>query len=171
MKSIKRFAISLLFLISLFILNGFLFSKITYETRVEVSRPADKAFFTFIDAGKMSEWLAGFEKLEYLSGMPGTPGSKLRLTFERNGKKIVAIQEIIDFNWNKLFEFTLENKMMKVNSRTEFIGKGMNTEIVSTNVVRGKGVFRRFLIPYMKSGLKKQSQEDFDRLKKVIESI
>jgi len=58
-----------------------------------------------------------------------------------------------------------------VNSRTEFIGKGINTEIVSTNVVRGKGGFRRFLIPYMKSGLKKQSQEDFDRLKLVIESI
>ena len=171
MKSIKRFAISLLFLISLFILNGFLFPKITYETRVEVSRPADKSFFTFIDAGKMGEWLAGFEKLEYMSGMPGTPGSTLRLTFERNGKKIVAIQEIIDFSWNKLFEFTLENKMMKVNSRTEFIEKSINTEIVSTNVVQGRGVLWRFLMPYMKSGLKKQSQENFDRLKLVIESI
>lgn len=171
MKSIKRFAIFLLFLISLFILNGFLFPKITYETRVEVSRPADKAFFTFIDAGKMREWLAGFEKLEYLSGMPGTPGSKLLLTFERNGKKIVAIQEIIDFSWNKLFEFTLENKIMKVDSRIEFIGKGMNTEIVSTNMVQGRRVLWKFLIPYMKSGLKKQSQEDFDRLKLVIESI
>jgi hypothetical protein len=171
MKLIKRFAISFLFLISLFILTGLLFPKISYESRIEVTKPVDKAFFTFLDAGRMGEWFTGFKKIEYLSGMPNTRGSKFKLTFDIKNEEIVAIQEVTDFKWNKVFAFTLEHKMIKVESRIEFTEKGVGTEIVSNNVVRGKGVFRRFLVPFMKSGMKKQSQEDFDRLKKVIESI
>jgi hypothetical protein len=171
MKLLKRIAIFIISIISFFILTGLLFPKIHFESRIEVTKPVDKAFFTFLDINRMGEWLTGFKKIEYLSGMPNTPGSKFKLIFVINDKEIVAIQEVSDFKWNKVFAFTLENKMMKVNTRTEFIEKDKSTEIVSTNVVQGRGILWKFLVPFMKSGLKKQSQEDFDRLKKVIESI
>ena len=171
MKIVRRFILPLLIILIGFFSIGLIKPTVQYESKILVDCPVDKAFMVFLDISKMGEWLTGFKKIELVKGMPTLPGSILHLTMDMNGKEVTVTEEVTDFKWNELFSFTIHHDLMSVESKNSFIPMEMKTEITSTYTVTGKNLFWRSIIVFIKGKMEKQSQDDFDKLKTVIESV
>ncbi|UCG28186.1 MAG: SRPBCC family protein [Bacteroidales bacterium] len=170
MKILKYILFPIAILVILFFSLGLLFPKVEYESKVIVDRPVDKSFMVFLDVRKMSQWLTGFKSIELISGMPNMPGSRFLLTMEVNGREVTATEEVTGFRWNEMFAFTLENDIMTVSSEIRFVRQEMKTEITGKNTVHGKNLFWKSLNVLLRNSMSRQSQEDYTKLKKVIEA-
>ena len=171
MKIAKWVTLVILLILIGFFTLGLVKPTVQYESKIVVDQPVDKAFMVFLDVSKMGEWLTGFKKIEIVKGMPNIPGSIFNLTMEINGKEITVTEEVTDFRWNDHFSFILNHDIMSVECENKFIARDMKTEISCTYVVTGKNLFWRSIDVLMKGKMEKQAQDDFDKLKKVIESI
>ena len=170
MKILKYIFSGLALFAILFFGTGLLFPDVEYESTIIVDRPVDKSFMVFLDARKMSEWLTGFRRLEPISGMPNIPGSKFRMIMEVNGREVSVTQEVTGFKWNELFAFKLEHDIMTVSSEVTFKSKEMKTEITARNRVYGKNLFWKSMNVFLKKSMSRQAQEDYTKLKEVIEA-
>jgi len=171
MKIVKWVLVVLLFILVAFFTLGLVRPTVQYESKILVDKPVDRSFMVFLDVSKMGEWLTGFKKIEIVKGMPNIPGSIFNLTMEINGKEITVTEEVTDFRWYDRFSFTLEHDLMSVKCENVFAAQDMKTEITCTYTVTGKNLFWRSLDVLLKGKMEKQAQDDFDKLKKVIESI
>lgn len=170
MKRILRFVLPILIILILFFSIGLIKPLVSYENEVFIERPVDKSFMVFTDVNKMGEWITGFKKMEMIKGMPTLPGSLIRMTMEINGKEIMVTEEVVEFKWNKIFSFRLYHKSMTIDCEYTFVSSEMNSEIHSNMTVKGKNLFWRSVNLFMKGKMKKQNQDDLDKLKALIEA-
>ena len=170
MKRVLQFVLPILIMLILFFSIGLIKPTVSYENEVMIERPVDKSFMVFTDVSKMGEWLTGFKKMERIKGLPTLPGSLIRMTMEMNGKEISVTQEVIDFKWNKLFSFRLHHESMTIDCEYTFVSSEMNSEIHSIMIVEGKNLFWRSINLFIKRKMKKQNQDDLDKLKALIEA-
>lgn len=170
MKKILWIIMALVVLVVLFFSIGLIKPYIQYESKVTVDRPVDRAFIVFIDGSKMGQWLTGFRRISLVSGMPNFPGSIFHLTLEMNGKEVTLEEEVIDFRWNDLFSARIHHDFMTIENVNQFTPVGMKTEITGTYRATGKNIFWRSVLVFARGKLKKRAQNDFDSLKRVIES-
>ena len=170
MKRLLKFVLPVLIILILFFSIGLFKPLVSYENEVFIERPVDKSFMVFTDVSKMGEWLTGFKKMELIKGLPTLPGSMIRMTMEMNGKEILVTEEVIEFKWNKLFSFRLHHESMTVDCEYIFVSADMDSEIHSKMTVEGNNLFWRSAILFMKGKMKKQNQDDLEKLKTLIEA-
>ncbi len=170
MKKIFWILLALVVLIVLFFSVGLVKPHIQYESKVTVERPVDRSFIVFIDGSKMDQWLTGFKGIQLVSGMPNFPGSIFNLTLEINGREVTLKEEVLDFRWNELFSVRIQHDFMTIENVNEFVAEGMKTEITATYRLTGKNIFWRSVLVFSRGKMKQRAQNDFDSLKRVIES-
>lgn len=140
-----------------------------FQTKIQVNQPVAEVFAKFMDIDNMGKWLTGFKKIETVSGNPGDVGSKYKLTFEEKGKEIVMDEEVLEVKENEKFVFRMEMPQMSSHSDVEFHSVNSGTEVVSSTTVEGKGFMWKLAIPMMKSQMKKRQEQDFNKLKALLE--
>lgn len=141
-----------------------------YKTEVTINAPLQKVFTGYTDFGKMKEWIPGFEKAEYLGGAFMGPGTRLKLIFNEKGKETTAIQEIRRVKWNKLIEYSVDEKRIKVITTVRFIPENDNsTTVVTENEIDGKGFFWGALLPLMKPFISSKANKSQEMFKSVME--
>ncbi len=170
MKALKYSLGFLAFLALLFLLIGFIIPTFSYETSVEVASSREHAFTVFIDETRTADWLTGLRSIELISGSPREIGSKYRLVIVDRGEEMVMTEELTAFDENEFYAFKLDNDVMLADAEIRFAGDEAGTRIVSKTAVEGKGIFWRSLLPLFKSMMVKRSQEDYNKLKRVIET-
>lgn len=169
MKTIRNIAIVIVVLITCVVAIGRIFPVIHYKTEVTVNVPVQKVFTGFTDAGKMSQWIPGFERIEYLGGIMMGQGTRLRLVFNNNGKQTTAIQEINKIRWNKLIEYTLNEKRITVSTTVKFFPDDGSTIVITENEAHGKGFFWGTFLPFMKPAISAKARESQEMFKAAME--
>ena len=149
---------------------GIFAPSFTYENKVEVNASVEKAWAIFTDQSRMGDWLTGFQSMETISGNPGEVGSKYRMIFVENGEEMVIMEEVTAFQENKLFGFTLDADPLISDVEVKFTGDESKTEITATNHVEGKNLLWKSMLRIMKSMIANRGQEQYDKLKEIIES-
>lgn len=157
-------------LVVVFFAVGIFAPSFTYENKVEVNAPVEKAWAIFTDESRMGDWLTGFQSIETINGNPGEVGSKYRMVFVENGEEMVITEEVTAYRENELFAFTLDADPLISDVEVKFTGNDERTEIIATNLVEGKNLVWKSLLRLMKSMLANRGQEQYDKLKEIIES-
>jgi len=170
MRILKLILGLLLGLALVFFAVGIFTPSFTYENKVEVNASVEKAWAIFTDESRMGDWLTGFQSMETISGNPGEVGSKYRMIFVENGEEMVIMEEVTAFQENELFAFTLDADPLISDVEVKFRGDESKTEMTATNHVVGKNFLWKSMLRIMKSMIANRGQEQYDKLKEIIES-
>ena len=141
------------------------------QSTVIINRPIKEVWDFFKDPNNLKLWLGGFQRLEQVSGTPGTVGAKAKHYFIEKGKELVLEEEIIEIIPEKKFLGTLSSPMM-VNTVTNYFNDlGNNqTEYSLSSDMQFKGFFWKQVGPLMKGEFKKRQEGDLQKLKQVLEN-
>ena len=160
--------IALLFL--LFIGRGLLTPFISYESEITVDKSNKEAWAVMNDESKIHEWLQGITNIEHVSGEKGNVGAITRYTFNNDGQESIILETIKSITPNE--QITMVFKMegvMVMDYQLDFSNQNGKTHIKSSTINKGEGIIMRSMIPFMKSSMKTQEDENMSNLKKLIE--
>ena len=141
------------------------------ESKIIINKPIKEVWNFFENPDNLKYWLSGFQKVEHVSGVPGTAGAKAKHYFLERGKELVLDEEIIEVIPEKKFAGTLGSSMM-VNTVTNYfndLGNGQ-TEYLLSSDTQFKGFLWKQIGPLMKGEFKKRQERDLQALKQVIEN-
>ena len=141
---------------------------IQHEVTIHLNRPVEQVFAFLMDTSKLSTWQSNLIKSEQITDGPLQAGSHFR-EVRRLGRKESEIQgEITAFELNERFETrTLTKPQVTVSYSFEKEDGG--TRLKQRFVMLTSG-FMRLLEPMIASSIKKESQSDFETLKRILEN-
>jgi len=168
-KILKCLGVIILLLVSAFFSLGIFIPSLNYDNKILVNKPVEQSFRVFTNVFSFSEWIPGFKNIKWLSGKQNEIGSKWEMTVVQEGEKYTMTETLTYFKENELFAFKLENDMLTNDVEIRFVNKGETSEIISSNHIEGKNIFRKSLFVFSHSYFKQQSKEMYDKLKEVIE--
>jgi len=169
MKTLKYIVVIFAILVICLVVFSRIFRNIHYKTEVTINVPIQKVFTGYMDIEKMGRWIPGFEKIEFLGGIMMGQGTRLRLVFNNSGKQTTAIQEIKQMKWNKLIEYSINDKRITVNTTVKFIPGDGSTNVITENKVHGNGFLWKTLLPFMKPAILAKARKSQEMFKAVME--
>ncbi|MDC1226948.1 SRPBCC family protein, partial [Algibacter sp.] len=121
------------------------------------------------DEEKMSEWLPGFQKIEHLSGTPGTIGGVSLVYFNNDGQQMSIRETITDIVPEKSISMTFEDDFMNMDYIIYLISIDGKTKIKSSTTAVGNSTISKSIMALMGGSIKAQEEANLVNLKKAIE--
>ena len=113
-----------------------------YSCKVEVNTPRTKVIELFDNPDNLPKWQPDLIRFEPISGIPGHPGAKSRLTYRSGKGEFEMIETVTERNLPDEFAGTYETKMGISKIRNRFLDNGTSTRwIVDTEFV-GSGIMK-----------------------------
>jgi uncharacterized membrane protein len=141
---------------------------IQHEVTIHLDRPVEQVFAFLMDTGKLPMWQSNLIKNEPLTQGPLRLGSRF-IEVRRIGRKESEIQaEITAFEANKRFETKTLTKP-QVTVSYSFEAKNGGTQLKHKFIMLTSGL-TRLLEPMIASSIKKESEADFETLKRILEN-
>ncbi|WP_422107887.1 SRPBCC family protein [Winogradskyella sp.] len=170
MKYLKYiFGILALLIIGFFLL-GLIKSEVTYQCEVTVDKPLDEAWAVSQDEEKMADWLDGFQRIEQVSGTPGTVGAVSDVYFINEGQEMVIRETIKDIVPNKSIAMSFTSDFMNMDYKLAMEALGGKTKITSNTTAVGNGMVSKSIMALVGSSIKAQEDTNLASLKKTIEN-
>ena len=170
MKIFKYISLTFLILIFGFFAIGLFSNSISYQNKVIVNAPVEKAFVLFTDTTKMKEWLPGFISFTNDSGGNFNRGSKWKLILLQEGQRYEMEETMTVYEPNKQYSYILENIVLRNYVDVYFKANGNTTEITSHNLIKGNNLIWRSIFFFYEKDLFEKGEKTFEDLKKMIES-
>lgn len=171
MKILKWTLGTIISLLLVFLLIGFISPEHTAKSSVLVNAAKAKSWTVFEDTSKMAVWMHGFKKIELLSGSPGARGTSYRITLEdTDGQDAQLMETITAYEKETLYSFDYYNDYVEGSIEIRFNEEGTQTRIDAINHYRGKSAFLRSMFFFMKNQIQATSDSQYEALKKLIES-
>jgi len=170
MKYIKYILGIIAVLVIVFFLIGIIKPELTYEAEIEVDKPLTEAWAVSQDEGKMGDWLDGFQRIEHISGTPGTVGAVSDVYFVTEGQEMIIRETITDIVPEKSCSMKFSNEFMDMDYTIYMTPVNGKTKISSTTTVMGNGMVSRSMSALFSGTFKEQEQTNLANLKKTIES-
>ncbi|PHR72157.1 MAG: hypothetical protein COA67_04940 [Lutibacter sp.] len=170
MKYLKYTVGFIALLLLFFIGRGFLTPSISYESEITVDKSTKEAWAVMNDESKINEWLKGITNIKHISGEKGEVGAVTQYTFSDNGQESIILETIKSITPNEQIsmDFVMEG-VMKMDYKLDFVDNNGKTLIKSSTTNKGEGIFMKSMIPFMKSSMKTQEDNNMNNLKKLIE--
>ena len=153
-----------------FLLIGVFKSEIAYDCEILVDKPLAESWNVAQDEAKMKDWLAGFQRVEHVSGTPGTVGAVSDVHFVTEGEEMVIRETITEIVPNKSISMLFESDFMNMDYKMEMNAVGDQTKITSNTTTVGNGMFAKSIMALVSSSIKAQENTNLASLKKTIES-
>lgn len=141
---------------------------INHKVNTYINRPVEQVFAFTADHKNLRAWQADLVENEQLTKGPMRVGTRFR-EVRRTGSRQSEIQaEITAFEANKRFATkTLTKPQVTVSYTFDSEDGGTRITYNFTMITSG---FMRLLEPLIASSIKKDSESDFDKLKRTLES-
>ena len=169
MKILKYIAIIIAVLIVGFLLLGLLKPEVSYDSEIVVNKPLAEAWAVTQDEAKMAEWLPGFQKVERVSGTPGTVGAVSDVYFVTDGEEMVIRETITKIVPNETIEMTFTSDFMDMDYKLNMEPMDGKTKITSNTITVGNGILAKSMMALAGSSIKAQEETNLENLKKAIE--
>jgi len=169
MKFLK-YAIGIIaILVVVFLALGLIKPKITYDCEVMVDKPTTETWAVLQDVEKLPEWLSGFQKIEHISGTPGTVGAVSKVYFDDNGQSMAIQETITDIEPNKFISMKYESDFMNMDYKITLTSVDGKTKVNSSTTAYGNGIISKSIMALMGSSLKQQEETNLSNIKKTVE--
>ncbi len=169
MKYLKYILGILALLIIGFFLLGQIKSELTYEYEIMVDKPLAESWAVSQDEEKMSDWLDGFQKIEHVSGTPGTVGAVSDVYFISDGQEMTIRETITEIVPDESISMSFTSDFMDMDYKLIMTPVDGKTKINSTTTAAGNGMVSKSLIALMGNSIKKQEETNLANLKRTIE--
>ena len=141
---------------------------IQHEVTIHLNKPVEQVFAFLMDTSKLSSWQSNLIKSEQLTDGPLRTGSRFREIRRINNKEEEIEAEITALEPNKRLETKTAGKpqaMVSYSLNPEEGGTRLNYKFVL--ITSG---LMRLLEPVIASSIKKDTETDFETLKRVLEN-
>ena len=169
MKYLKYILGILAILVIVFFLFGLIKSEVSYECEVTVNKSLNESWAVSQDEEKMSDWLEGFQKIEQVSGTPGTVGAISDVYFITDGQEMTIRETITDIVPNESVSMMFTSDFMNMEYQLDMKSINGKTKISSNTTCVGNGMFSKSIIALIGSSIKAQEETNLSNLKKTIE--
>lgn len=172
MKALKILVGTVFVLLIAFWLVGIFTDSVTTQYTVTIEKPIEETYDAFMEEDLLDEWLTGFKSAELISesGDSTGVGNVYKMVFEEGGQLYEFEETITGVEWDNYFSFDLNSEFFKSSTKVEFLDLGNKTQVTATTVTKGKGFVFKSMLPFMKNSMEAREKDDYDRLKKIIES-
>jgi uncharacterized protein YndB with AHSA1/START domain len=141
---------------------------IQHEVTIHLNRPVEQVFAFLVDTGNLSAWQSNLIKSETLTEGPLRTGSRFREVRRINNKEEEIEGEITTLEPNRRLETkTLSKPQATVSYVLDPEQDGTRLRYKFVLVTRG---LMRLLEPMIASSIKKDTQADFETLKRLLEN-
>lgn len=141
---------------------------IQHEVTIHLDRPVEQVFAFLMDTSKLSTWQSNLIKSEALTEGPLRMGSRFREVRRIGGKESEIQGEITAFEPNRRLETkTVTRPQARVSYVLESERDGTRLHYKFTLETGG---LMRLLEPMIASSIKKDTAEDFETLKRLLEN-
>src|SRR5690606_35740431 len=152
-----------------FLALGLIQPKASYECEIIVEKPPTETWAVIQDIEKLPEWLPGFQRIEHISGTPGTVGAVSNVYFDNDGQSMAIKETITDVKPNEFMSMMYESDFMNMDYKLSITSVDGATKINSITTAEGNGLIAKSIMAVMGSSLKKQEETNLSNLKKTIE--
>jgi uncharacterized protein YndB with AHSA1/START domain len=140
---------------------------IQHEVTIHLNRPVEQVFAFLMDTGKLSTWQSNLIKSESLTEGPLRAGSRFREIRRINNKEEEIQAEITALEPNRRLETrTLSRPQATVSYALDPEQGGTRLRYKFVLITSG---MMRLLEPVIASSIKKDTQADFETLKRLLE--
>jgi carbon monoxide dehydrogenase subunit G len=169
MKYLKYILGAIAVLIVAFLLLGLIKPKVSYECEIMVEKPVAESWAVIQDEEKLSEWLTGLQKIEHISGTPGTVGAVSDVYFDTDGQTMTIRETITDLKPNESISMTYTSDFMDMDYQLNMTSNNGNTKINSSTTAVGNGMISKSMMVLMSGSIKAQEETNLSKLKETIE--
>lgn len=141
-----------------------------YTNQITINQPVAKVIELFDNADNMQYWMPGFKSYEFIEGVPGQVGSKMKLTFKMGNREMVLVETITVRNLPHEFSGTYEQKGVYNVVKNFFSAVDENTTLYTSESEFQFSTFGMKLLGWLMPGaFKKQSQKYLEQFKAFAE--
>lgn len=169
MKYLKYILGILAVLVIVFFLLAIIKPELSYEYEIMVNKPLAESWAVSQDEEKMADWLDGFQKIEHISGSPGTVGEVSDVYFVSDGQEMVIRETITNIVPNESISMLFTSDFMDMDYKLSMRSVDGKTKISSSTTAKGNGLISRSIIALMGSTIKAQEEMNMTNLKNTIE--
>lgn len=169
MKYLKYILGILAILVIGFFLLGVIKPELSYECEIIADKPLAESWAVSQDEEKMADWLDGFQKIEYVSGTPGTVGAVSDVYFVEDGQVMTIRETITDIVKDESVSMTFTSDFMNMDYKLAMTAIDGKTKISTSTTATGNGMFSKSIMAMMGSSFITQEETNLSSLKKTIE--
>lgn len=169
MKYLKYILGIIAILVIAFFLIGLIKPELTYECEIMVDKPLVESWAVSQDEEKLSDWIDGFQKIEYVSGSPSTVGAISDVYFITDGQEMTIRETITDIVPDESISMLFTSDFMDMDYKLTMNSVDGKTKISSSTTCTGNGMVFKSLIALIGNSLKTQEETNLTNLKKTIE--
>ena len=170
MKYLKYILALVAALVIGFLLLGVFKPKLAYVDEITVEKSVNETWAVIQDEEKLSDWLPGFQKIEHISGTPGTVGAVSNVYFDTDGQEMTIRETITDIVPNKSISMLYESDFMDMTYMMEITAVDGKARISSSTVTEGNGMISKSMMVLFAGSIKSQEETNLANLKKTIEA-
>lgn len=168
MKYLKYILGGLAILIVGFSLLGLIRSELAYVCETTANKSKAESWAVIQDQDKMSEWLAGFQKIEHVSGTAGSIGAVSNIYFEIDGQEMTIQETITDIVPDESISMSYTSDFMNMDYKLIMTSIDGKTKISTSTTAIGNGVVSKSIMALMGNSFKEQEETNLSNLKKTI---
>ncbi|HET6596746.1 MAG TPA: SRPBCC family protein [Anaerolineales bacterium] len=141
---------------------------IQHEVSIHLDKPVEQVFAFLMDTGKLATWQSNLIKSEQLTEGPLRAGSRFREVRRINNKETEIEGEITSLEPNKRLETKTSTRPQAMVSYSLDPEQG-GTRLRYKFILITNGLMR-LLEPVIASSIKKDTEADFETLKRMLEN-
>ena len=173
MKILKYLLFALAALFILFFAFGLLNPSVSYGHEITADKSVEEAWAVSQDESKYTEWLAGFQSIELLSGEKGAEGSTYKVVVDpgEGQPEFVMTETVTSIKEFDHVTMHFDSEMMDFEQTMTFKENDGKTTIATDSKVIGKGLMSRSMFAIMEilgGAFTAQEAENIEALKKLI---
>ena len=169
MKYLKYIFGIIAVLIIVFLALGLIKPEISYDCEIEVNKPVAEAWAVTQDEEKLKDWLPTIQKVEHISGTPGTVGAVSNVYFDNDGQMMSIKETITDIVPEKSISMTYESDFMNMDYTLNMTSANGKTKINTSTTTEGTGIISKSMMVLIAGSIEAQEETNLANLKKTIE--
>ena len=142
--------------------------KTTYS--MEFNQPVEHVFSVLNDADAAPQWISNLESIEALTGGGNRVGAKSRHIYNENGRTIEMIEETLVYEPNKRVKIYGKTDGFELTVDYTLHPSPNGTRIDYESETRMTSWFMKLLAPLINHSTKTRIEDDFSRLKNLVEN-
>ena len=170
MKYLKYILGIIAILLIIFITLGLIKPELSYDCEIAVEKPVAESWAVIQDEEKLSEWLEGLQKIEHISGTPGTVGAVSDVHFVSDGQEMIIRETITDLVPNESISMSYTSDFMTMDYTLAMRPVDGKTKINTSTTARGNGMLSKSLMVLIGGSIEGQEETNLSNLKKTIET-
>ena len=176
MKFILQIVLVILVIIGLFFLLGYIVTEQRNISEVEVKAPRDLCWDIFQNENMMSEWMEEVERISMIEGTKDSVGSKQKITMKSTSgsDKLSEVSQLVRTITKNSppsgYSYDYTNAILDGSTAVSFSISDSITIIRSEDVFSAKELWMRSTLFLMQGSIEKRTQNQFNKLKTIIEN-